>query len=66
MVYQYSLEVAPDEFWEADKVMRVLKMKWNQISATIGPFVPAGKTVLTLSQISETIDWNINFRGQSV
>lgn len=29
MVYQYSLEVTPDEFWEADKVMRVLKMKWN-------------------------------------
>ena len=66
MVYQYSLEVTPDEFWEADKVMRVLKLKWKQITATIGPFVPAGKTVLTLQQISETIDWSVNFRGQNV
>jgi len=24
MVHQYSLEVTPDEFWEADKVMRVV------------------------------------------
>lgn len=29
MVYQYSLEITPDEFWEADKVLRVLKTKWK-------------------------------------
>ena len=65
MVYQYSLEITPDEFWEADKAMKVLKLKWKQITATIGPFVPAGRTVLTLSKISESIDWNINVRGEN-
>lgn len=29
MVHQYSLEVSPDEFWEADKVLRVLRTKWR-------------------------------------
>lgn len=66
MVHQYSLEVSPDEFWEADKVLRVLRTKWRQIETSIGPFVPAGKTVLTLNEISESIDWRINFRGDDV
>jgi len=29
MVHQYNLEIEPDEFWEADKVMRVLRTKWK-------------------------------------
>ena len=63
MVHQYNLDITPEEFWEADKVLRVLKTKWRQIESTIGPFVPAGKSILTLTEISESIDWNINFRG---
>ena len=66
MVYQYNLEIIPDEFWEADKVLKVLQMKWKQIEATIGPFVPAGRNVLTLNEISESIDWKIHFRGEDV
>ena len=65
MVYQYSLEISPEEFWEADKVLRVLRLKWKQIESTIGPFVPAGKNILTLNEINESIDWNINFRGDN-
>ena len=60
------MDVTPDEFWEADKVLQVLRTKWKQIEATIGPFVPAGRNVLTLHEISESIDWKINFRGQDV
>ena len=63
MVYQYNLDITPEEFWEADKVLRVLRTKWRSIESTIGPFVPAGKSILTLTEISESIDWNINFRG---
>ena len=48
MVHMYSLEITPDEFFETDKMMKVLRMKWKQIESTIGPFVPSGKTVLTL------------------
>lgn len=29
MVHQYNLEVTPDEFWESDKVLRVLRTKWK-------------------------------------
>ncbi len=29
MVFQYQLDVEPDEFWEADKVMRILRLKWK-------------------------------------
>ena len=66
MVYQYSLELSPDEFWESDKMLKVLRMKWKQIESTIGPFVPAGKNVLTLNEINESVDWRINFRGTDV
>ena len=66
MVYQYSLEVTPDEFWEADKVLKIIQMKWKQIESSIGPFVPAGRNILTLNEIPESIDWKINFRGDDV
>ena len=66
MVHQYSLEITPEEYWEADKVLRVLRTKQRQIESTIGPFVPAGKCILTLKEISESIDWNFNFRGDQV
>ena len=66
MVHQYSLEITPEEYWEADKVLRVLRTKHRQIESTIGTFVPAGKCILTLTEISESIDWNINFRGDQV
>ena len=66
MVHQYNLEVTQDEFWESDKVLRVLRTKWKQIETAIGPFVPACKTVLVLHEINESIDWNINFRGDKV
>ena len=29
MVHQYELNITPEEFWEADKVLRVLKTKWR-------------------------------------
>lgn len=48
MVHQYSLEVTPDELWEADKTIRIINMKRRQIENAIGPFVPAGKTILLL------------------
>ena len=66
MVFQYQLDIEPDEFWEADKVMRILRLKWKQIESTIGPFVPAGRNILTLTEIDESIDWRINFRGDNV
>ena len=28
--------------------------------------MPAGRNVLTLNEISESIDWKINFRGEDV
>ena len=66
MVFQYSLDVTPDEFWEADKVLRVLRIKWKQIEAAIGPFVPAGRHILTLNEIPESLIWKIDFQGENV
>lgn len=66
MVFQYQLDIEPDEFWESDKVLKILKLKWRQIESTIGPFVPAGRNILTLTEIDESIDWRINYRGDNV
>ena len=65
-VHQYNLEVTPDELWEADKVLRVLQYKWRQIEATIGPFVPAGKTILALTELSESVEFDFSYRGDKV
>ena len=56
----------PDEFWEADKVLRILKLKWKQIESAIGLFVPAGKSILTIEPITENVEWSVAFRGENV
>lgn len=66
MVHQYNLEVTPEQFWESDKVIRILRTKWKMIESTIGAFVPAGRHVLTLSEIGESVEWKFSFRGQQV
>jgi len=64
IVHQYSLEVTPEDFWEADQVQRILRTKWTQIETTIGPFLPAGRTVLLQQQLSESVEFKIVFRGE--
>lgn len=66
IVYQYTLDVTPDEFWEADKVLQILRTKWSTIEKAIGPFIPAGKSILTTDALSESVEWHISFRGDNV
>jgi len=47
-------------------MMKLLRMKWKAIESTIGPFVPSGKTIMTLNEITESVTWKINARGDNV
>ena len=51
---------------ESDKVLRILATKQRMIESTIGPFVYAGRTLLTLTELEESVEFNINFRGDSI
>ena len=64
MVYQYVLDIKPDEFWEAAKVHSIIKTKKLALEKALGQFVVSGKTIYTLAEIDEDLEWSTTFRGQ--
>ena len=64
IVYQYVLDIKPDEFWEAAKVHTIIRTKRMALEKALGLFVVSGKTIYTLNEIDETLEWNTNYRNQ--
>ena len=64
MVYQYVLDIKPDEFWEASKVHSIIKTKKVALEKALGQFVVSGKAIYTLAEIDEDLEWSTTFRGQ--
>ena len=58
------LEIKPDEFWEAAKVHAIIRTKRMALEKSLGLFVVSGKTIYTLNEIDETLEWNTNYRNQ--
>ena len=58
------LEIKPDEFWEAAKVHAIIRTKRISLEKALGLFVVSGKTIYTLNEIDETLEWNTNYRNQ--
>ncbi len=48
-VWQYVLEIKPDEFWEAHLVHEIIRTKKKALEAALGHYVPSGKTIYTLT-----------------
>lgn len=63
-VWQYVLEVYPDEFWEAHLVHEIIRTKKKALEAALGHYVPSGKTIYTLTQLEETLVFKTTFRGE--
>ena len=59
------LEIKPDEFWEAAKVHAIIRTKRIALEKALGLYVVSGKTIYTLNELDETLEWNTNYRGQS-
>lgn len=62
-VYQYVLDIKPDELWEADRVHAIIRTKRSALEKALGAFVVSGKTIYTLCEIEESLEFNTTFRG---
>lgn len=56
-VYQYTIEIKPDELWEADRVHQIIKTKRSALEKSLGAFVVSGKTIYVLAEIDETLEF---------
>lgn len=64
VVYQYVLDIKPDEFWEAAKVHAIIKTKRIALEKALGQFIVSGKSIYTLVEIDEDYEWTTTYRGQ--
>ena len=64
VVYQYVLDIKPDEFWEAAKVHAIIKTKRIALEKALGQFIVSGKSIYTLVEIDEDYEWSTTYRGQ--
>ena len=64
VVYQYVLDIKPDEFWEAAKVHAIIRTKRIALEKALGLYVVSGNTLYTLNEIDESLEWTTNYRGE--
>ena len=48
-VFQYVLDIKPDEFWESHRVHEIIKTKKTSLEKALGAYVVSGKTIYTLT-----------------
>ena len=62
IVYQYAIDIDPDDFFENEKFMNIIQ-KNRKLEAAIGFFAVSGKSIYTLNEIDESMSYKVNFRG---
>lgn len=63
-VFQYALEIRPSEFWEAYKVHAIIRTKRTSLEKSLGQFVVSGKSIYTLSEIDESLEFQTSLKGE--
>lgn len=64
-VYQYVLDIKPDEFWEASRVHDIIRTKKTSLEKALGSYVVSGKTIYTLTELDESLVFTTMYRGES-
>jgi len=64
-VFQYVLDIKPDEFWESHRVHEIIKTKKTSLEKALGAYVVSGKTIYTLTELEESLRFNTIFKGES-
>jgi len=62
-VYQYCLDIKPDEFWEAHRVHDIIRTKKTALEKALGAYVVSGKTIYTLTELEETLVFKTVYKG---
>ena len=58
------IEIKPDELWEAERVHAIIKTKRSALEKSLGAFVVSGKTLYTLAEIDDSLEFSTTYRGQ--
>lgn len=64
-VYQYALDIKPDEFWEASRVHEIIRSKKTSLEKALGSYVVSGKTIYTLTELDESLVFTTVYRGET-
>lgn len=59
------LDIKPDEFWEANKVHAIMRTKRIALEKALGQYVVSGKTIYTVHEIDETLEWSTIYRNET-
>ena len=62
-VYQYVLDITPDEMWEAHRVHDIIRTKKTSLEKALGAHVVSGKTIYTLNEIEDSLAFKTTFKG---
>ena len=63
-VFQYVLDIKPDEFWESHRVHEIIKTKKTSLEKALGAYVVSGKTIYTLTELEESLRFKTIFKGE--
>ena len=58
------IEIKPDELWEAERGHAIIKTKRSALEKSLGAFVVSGKTLYTLAEIDDSLEFSTTYRGQ--
>ena len=64
-MYQYALDIKPDEFWEASRVHDIIRTKKTSLEKALGNYVVSGKTIYTLTELDESLVFTTVYRGET-
>lgn len=62
-VYQYVIDIKPDEMWEAERVHAIIKTKRSALEKALGPFVVSGSSIYILNEIDDSVEFTTSYRG---
>ena len=63
-VFQYVLDIKPDEFLETHRVHEIIKTKKTSLEKALGAYVVSGKTIYTLTELEESLRFKTIFKGE--
>ena len=63
-VYQYVLDIKPDEMWESHRVHEIIRTKKTSLEKALGAYVVSGKTIYTLTELEESLIFKTTFKTE--
>jgi hypothetical protein len=63
-VYQYVIDIKPDEMWEAERVHAIIKTKRSALEKALGAYVVSGRSIYILNELDESLEFATIYKGE--